>query len=438
MTPAEPATLETRPFWWQGAPPPEDGGERLPRSTDVLVIGAGYSGLFTALALARGDREVVVVEADRPGLHASTRNFGAVGRTIRVKFSDLAAREGLAVAKRVYEEAKAWLEWTADFIERERIDCGFRRAGRVVAAHSPRAFDAAAREVDLMAKHLPLETEVVPPSRQHEELGSDVYHGALVLRDVGHLDPARYFEGVYRLALAAGVRVIAGTRVGEVAREAGGFRVRTAAGEARARDVVLTTNAETGKDNPLFRYFHRRVVPIGVYSVVTEPLDGALIASVLPTGRAVLETRRLYLALRPIEGEDRLLAVGRHMTRYDSEREAAEAVRRDLVERYPQLAGVRLTHCWRGRFCVTFDWLPHLGIHEGVHYLIGLNGAGVPACGYLGHKLALRMLSRPNEETVFADRPYPGRPGYTGSTWFLPLLAAGYRLADRRESGLGR
>ena len=107
------------PFWWERSPPPEPGMALPAQPVDVVVVGAGYSGLFTALALARGGRSVLVLEADAVGAHASTRNFGAIGRTIRVSFSDLVVRDGLQTAIRVYEEAKAWVEFTASFIERE-------------------------------------------------------------------------------------------------------------------------------------------------------------------------------------------------------------------------------------------------------------------------------------------------------------------------------
>ena len=152
----------------------------------------------------------------------------------------------------------------------------------------------------------------------------------------------------------------------------------------------------------------------------------------------MLETRRFYTALRPVAGENRFLVVGQHLVNHRNEAVAAASLRRDLAVRYPRLASVRFSHVWRGRFAVTFDWLPHLGTHEGIHYLHGLVGAGVPACGYLGHKLAQRILSRPNRDTVFADRRYPQRFGYHGSTWFLPLVGRWYRALDRREAGLPR
>ena len=432
--------FRTTPFWWEASPldPGSAPEVEMPVRADVAVIGAGLSGLSVALHLARGGLDVAVFDADRPGEHASTRNFGAIGRTIRPKFTDLVRRNGVEFAVRVYEEARAWVEYTADFIEHEDIDCRFRRDGRVVAAHSPAAWDAAARELEATSRHLDMRTEMVPRSEQSRELGSDVYHGGYVLADVGHLDPARYHAGVRRLVEDAGARILSGTRVIAVERIGSNFRVSTDRGVVDAEQVVVATNAETGADHALFRYFRRRIVPVAVYSAVSEPLAPGLVEAILPRARTVLETRRLYTALRPVVGESRFLVVGQHLVNHRSEVAAAAALRRDLAVRYPWLASVRFSHVWRGRFAVTFDWLPHLGTHEGIHYLHGLVGAGVPACGYLGHKLAQRILSRPNRDTVFADRHYPQRFGYRGSTWFLPLIGRWYRALDRREAGLPR
>ena len=421
-------------FWLERSPPPVCEQSLPTGDIDVVVIGAGYSGLFTALALARGGRSVLVIEADSAGEHASTKNFGAIGRTIRLSFSELRDRYDLDTAVRVFEEAKEWVEFTASFIEREQLDCGFVRHGRAVSAHSAKAYESMTRELEFTKRYIPTDTHVLSRAEQGAELGTDIYHGCAILNDVGHLDPGRYHQGVLSLAREAGVRIVDQTRAIDVQRHDHGHTVLTSRGPVQAREVVIATNAETGKDNSLFRYFRRRLVPVSLYSAVTEPLAPELLKSVFPKGRTMLETRRLYMGLRPIESDGRLLAVGRHMRPYRSLDQAATALKKDLVSRYPQLEHCRFSHVWPGRFAVTFDWLPHLGTHQGVHYLLGLNGAGVPAAGYLGHKLAQRILGTANRDTVFADRPYPTYPGYTGSAWFLPVLGGAYRYADDREA----
>ena len=289
-----------------------------------------------------------------------------------------------------------------------------------------------------MARHVDVDTVLLEPNSVSDELGSTVYHGGVVLSDVGHLDPGRYFEGLRVRVVEAGAVLCDQCRVQTIEKVADGFRLGSNRGSVRAAEVVLTTNAETGSDNALYRYFRQRIVPVRVYSAVSEPLPTELLDSVFPKHRTTLETRRLYTALRPVDPENRLLAVSRHLCHYDDVTRAAAEVKADVLVRYPQLAGLRFSHLWEGRFCVTFDWLPHFGTHEGIHYLTGLNGAGVPATGYLAHKLSQRILGSPNQESVFADQPFPTRVGYTGSPWFLPALGHYYRWRDRREAGLSR
>ncbi len=436
--PALTENFQTTPYWWEDSPLSNDSVVTIPTRADIAIIGAGLSGLMIGLELARAGLDVVIFDAARPGEHASTRNFGAIGRTIRLSFSNLMESYGEELATRVYQEAKIWVDYTVDFVEREKLDCRFRRAGRAVAAHSQQAFDSGVRELDKMQKYLDVATTMVPRDQQHTELGSDVYHGCAVYADVGHLDPGRFHAGLDRLATKAGAKIIDQTRVLKIERKSRGFQLNSSRGLLTADQIVLATNAETGNDNSLFQYFYRRMLPVQLASAVSEPLDQEILNQVFPRDRTVLETRRLYTGIRPVVGENRLLVVGQHLRQFADPQSMAIGLQRDLGVRYQQLKTIKFSHIWEGRFCITFDWLPHLGTHQGVHYLHGLNCAGVPACGYLGHKLAQRILGQTDCETVFADRPYPKRFGYRGNAWFLPMIGHWYRARDRFESRLSR
>ena len=145
------------PFWQERSPLRSVVDDQvLPSQADSVIVGAGYSGLSVALHLARAGRDVVVLEKDRPGEHASTLNFGACGRTIRHKFTKVASDYGLETAICIFREAKAWLDYTVDFIDREQIDCGFTQAGRVYGAHTPEAFMAMARDLEYQQQHMPV------------------------------------------------------------------------------------------------------------------------------------------------------------------------------------------------------------------------------------------------------------------------------------------
>lgn len=429
-------SLKSYSYWWEAAPPEDVGTHvQLPAKADVVVVGAGYSGLSVALNLTRAGRDVVVIDQGRPGEHASTINFGAAGRTIRPKLSDLAGSYGIETAVRMMREAKDWLEFMIAFQEKEGIECGLKRAGRVYCAHTPQAYEGLGRSLDYEQKHMPVESHMVPRSEQHTEIGTDRYFGLMVLRDVAHLHPGQYFAGLLRRTLEAGARVLGNTRAMSFEHGNGGHKVVTSRGEIACKELVLCTNAVTGTHDALLRHFHRRIVPVNNWTIVTAPLDPALLRSVLPTGRLLLETVTLYTGLRPIEAENRLVVVGRHLFAYEDPAQAAADVRQQIAFSFPQLRDVEVTHCWNGTFAMTFDWLPHLGRDDktGAYYLLGLVGTGVPSTSYFGYKLANMILGRKEGETVFANRPFPTMPFYRGSgSWLLPAVRTYYRTRDDR------
>jgi len=431
--------LQNYPFWRVDAPLRAIGEEGpLPGKADVVVVGAGFSGLSVALHLARAGRDVVVIDQDQPGFHASTQNAGAAGRTIRHKFTAVAKELGLPTAVRIFQEAQGWLDYTTDFIEREKIDCNFTRAGRIYGAHTPEAYENAARDLETHQKHMPVDTVMIPRAEQHKAICSDAFFGVQYLRDVGQLHPGRFHSGLLDRVLEAGVRVLGKCRAEGFEHTRDGHVVTTPRGAIRAKDLVLCTNAVTGTHHPLLRYFHRRLIPIHSWTVVTEPQDDATIRAALPNGALQLDTTLLYTAVRTVEPDRRLLITARHLFDHPNPESAASACIAQVAERAPVLANVRAEYCWHGIFALTFDWRPHIGTDAktGVHYQIGMVGTGVPLCGYLGWKLANRILGKPEGETVFADRPFPTRPFYNGNPrWILPYMREYYRW---RDNGAGR
>lgn len=175
----------------------------------------------------------------------------------------------------------------------------------------------------------------------------------------------------------------------------------------------------------------RRILPVPAYMIVTEPLGPALMKSVLPTGRTLIDSKVNIFWSRPTPDGERLIFGSRTGMREDDLRVKAGQIRGDMLKVFPQLEDVRVSHCWTGNMGFTFDKLPHTGSHEGVEFAMGLCGVGIPMGTYLGHKTALRVLGDPAAATAFDGRPFPTRPFYTGKPWFLPLVIAWYRLRDR-------
>ena len=163
---------------------------------------------------------------------------------------------------------------------------------------------------------------------------------------------------------------------------------------------MVATNGYTEKALPWHR---RRIVPVSAFNVVTEALDPALMAKVLPNGRPMIENRNSPLWLRPTEDGTRLLFGGTTGEKVGSLKVKAEQLHAEMLRVVPDLEGTRLTHCWSGQVAFPFDFLPHNGFENGIYYAMGWCASGVPMGTYLGHKTALRILGDPDHRTL-ADR----------------------------------
>ena len=135
-----------------------------------------------------------------------------------------------------------------------------------------------------------------------------------------------------------------------------------------------------------------------------------------------------YFRLSP-DGR-RVLFGGRASFREADERHAAPRLHAMMCAVWPEMKDCKVTHSWKGNVAFTFDFLPHMGVHEGVHYALGCQGSGVAMASYLGYQTALKIAGATNRPCAFDGLPFPTRPFYSGDPWFLPLVGTFYRLSD--------
>jgi glycine/D-amino acid oxidase-like deaminating enzyme len=423
------------PFWWEAWRPSADGAADLPARADVAIVGAGYGGLATALELRRAGTDVVVIEANEFGSGASSRNGGAVSGGINLG-KGLSGRRG-ADRDEIAREAAAMLGDAADslrlleeIIAREGIECCYERKGRFVGAYTPRHYDDLARKLDSLNRDAGAEAYMLAKARQHEEIASDFYYGGMVVRRSGKLHPALYCKGLLDACRRHGVTLCARTRVTRITRQPQGFRVRTERGEVAAREVVIATNGYTGDVTPALK---RRVLPVASHIIATEEFAPELAASLIPNGKTISDTPRVLTYYRVSPDGRRVLFGGRARFTQVGPQVSVPALHRMMARRFPQLARVRVTHAWTGNVAFTFDFLPHMGRHDGMHYMLGCNGSGVAMMTYLGTQTARKILGGANRVSALDERDFPTVPLYDGNPWFLPLVGGYYRLRDRLD-----
>ena len=418
-------------YWLDTLPKKEAGNEQedVRDRVDVLVIGAGYTGLSAARRLAKSGATVLVVEREHIGFGASSRNAGQALTGLRLDPKTLVARYGESQARRLFESSLFALEHLEALLAAESIDCEYERTGHIQAAWKAGHFESLRKEQAILARVFGHPVEVLSKEQQRREIGSDCYHGVLVDQRSGALNPAQYVNGLADAARRAGATIATGITVERLNRSDSAWTVTTSRGPIRARDVLIATNGYTGAATPMLQ---ASMVSIGSYSVVTEPLAEADALRLLPNRRMAYDSKQFLYYFR-LTSDHRLLFGGRASFTQANEnttRRAAAILRQGIDTVFPELARMPLAYAWGGQVSIARDQRPHAGrLGDGTYFAGAYAGHGIAMATLLGDLTARRLGGQPVDHP-FMDDGCPPIPFYSGTPWFLPLLGAYYRVKD--------
>ena len=393
---------------------------------DVAVVGAGYTGLVTALHLARGGARVCVLDAGEPGWGASGRNGGQVIPGLKHDPDELRRMFGGERAERLIDVVGHAADSVFELIERYNIDCEAPRHGWIQPAASPAAMRAIERRAGQWRQQ-GVPVEMLDQACVTRRIGSTDYLGAWVDPRAGSVQPLSYARGLARAAIAEGVQVHGHSRVTDLRREDGHWQLTTDRQHSvRAEHVVLATNGYT--DN-LWPSLRQTLLAANSFIVATRPLPDALRRSVLPGGEVCSDARRLLLYFKQ-DASGRLLLGGRGP--FAEPRSAADwnHLKRSMLGLFPQLNGVEFEYQWAGRVALTQDFMPRL--HEpapNLSILLGYNGRGIAMASTLGRHLAQRLLGK-EQDFPFPVSPIRPIPFHGLQRLYLGVGIAWYRLLD--------
>jgi glycine/D-amino acid oxidase-like deaminating enzyme len=268
---------------------------------------------------------------------------------------------------------------------------------------------------------------MVPRAEQYAEIGSDVYHGGLVLENDCCLDPGRYHQGLLKLALSSGVSIISNTPAIAIIRDGDEIKITTPRRLVSARNVIVATNAYTAVPP----YLRRRIIPLQSTVIATEALRPEIMDRLLPKRRMVEEARRVFYYYRPTPDSKRIIFGGRAVRSDDRSIANSAALYAGMIKIFPDLEGMRAEYAWSGKVAYTFDFLPHFGEIDGIHYALGYCGSGITKSTWFGLKIALKVLNDPAGCSAFDDIRFQAPPLYFGKPWFVKPVVAWHRLCDR-------
>jgi glycine/D-amino acid oxidase-like deaminating enzyme len=423
-SPQHPALRDAAPrvFWLDDpeAPPP---APRLEGQTlgDLAVVGAGFTGLWTALLAKQRDPslDVVVLEARRTAAAATGRNGGFCDASLTHGFSNGMSRFAgeLDTLERLGREN---LDAIAATVDEYQIDCTLERTGMLDVATEPWQMEELTELAGSMHEH-GYAVDVFDTAAVRNEVASPAYHGGLWIHDtMAIVNPARLAWGLRRACIEAGVRMHEGSGVQSLHREGDRVRLSTAHGSVAARQVALATNA----DRPLLARLRPFILPVYDYVLVTEPLTAAQLDSIGWKHRQGIGDSGNQFHYYRLTADQRILWGG-----YDAIYHFGNRVSVALEQRaatfdklaghffatFPQLEGIRFTHRWGGaidtcsRFCAF--WGTSLGGR--VAYALGYTGLGVGASRF-GAQVMLDLLEgKPTERTTLRmvrTRPLPFPP----------------------------
>ncbi|MEX0344465.1 MAG: NAD(P)/FAD-dependent oxidoreductase [Rhizobiaceae bacterium] len=395
-------------------------------STDILIIGGGFTGLSAAVHLARNGADVTVVEAHRFGDGASGRNGGQMGTGQRAWPEELEAEFGLERAKALFtvaEEAKSHL---MSFMDEHGIDAEFR-SGQLSFAHKRRYVDDYKRHADIMGERFGYpHISYLDRLASETAVGSTFYHGGVRDTGTGHIHPLKLVIGTARAATGYGAKLHEQTAV--IGLESGGGRVtaETGNGTITAQKCLLAVNAHGGA---LEAVSAAHVMPIGSFIGATEPLGED--SSVIPGWESVDDSRFVVRYFRKSK-DGRLLFGGRESYGSSDPANIEAHIRKQIAEIYPELRGVGITHTWGGRVGITMPRKPFVReVMPNVISCAGYSGHGVMLSNYTGRLYAETVLGNDDKLKLFKDLNIPAFPG--GRRFRAPLLTMAlgwYALRD--------
>ncbi|MFN3359710.1 MAG: NAD(P)/FAD-dependent oxidoreductase [Pseudomonas sp.] len=395
--------------------------------TDVCIIGAGYTGLSTAISLLENGFKVALVEAAKVGFGASGRNGGQIvnsySRDIDVIERSVGAQQAKLLGDMAFEGGRIIRERIAKY----NIQCDLKDGG-VFAANTPKHLKHLEAQKKLWERYGHTQLELLDAERIREVVASDCYVGGMLDMSGGHIHPLNLALGEAAAVESLGGVIYEQSPAVRIERGANPV-VHTPNGRVKAKFVVVAGNAYLGN---LVPELAAKSMPCGTQVITTEPLSDGLAKSLLPQDYCVEDCNYLLDYYR-LTGDKRLIFGGGVVYGARDPANIEAIIRPKMLKAFPQLKDVKIDYAWTGNFLLTLSRLPQVGrLGDNIYYSQGCSGHGVTYTHLAGKILGEALRGQAERFDAFANLPHYPFPG--GRLLQVPFSAMGawyYSLRDK-------
>lgn len=396
--------------------------------TDICVVGAGFTGLSTALHLAEKGYKVTIVEGARVGWGASGRNGGQIVNGLNASLSKIGRQFGTDTARFVAGLVTEGGDIIRSRVARYGISCDLKQ-GNILTAISAADMKELEGRQRLWESYGITCQEMLGPDQIRQHIGSDMYIGGQLDHKGGHIHPLNLAQGEAEAFEANGGTIFEMSPVTSVETTGPTPVVQTAQGRVECKTLVLCGNAYLGDVVPTLTW---RVMPVTTQIMATRPLSAEMAARLLPTDHCVEDIRYIPDYYR-LSADKRLLIGGGSVYGGVDDLNIQTKLRRNLYRIFPELRGVEVEYSWSGNFALSFTRVPQMGrIGTNTYFAHGYSGHGVTGTHTFGRILSEVIDGDQTRFDMFAALPWYPFPG--GRTFRVPYSVMGswyYGLRDK-------
>ncbi len=375
-----------------------------PQSADVCIIGAGLTGLSTALELAEKGKSVIVLEGARVGFGATGRSGGQAINGFEDGIDEYVQELGLNTTAQLWNMSLEAIDIIDERVKKYGIQCDWKKGYATLALNNRRMDDLiAAKEAAESCFDYP-HMQLWDKTQLQQHLGSEIYVGGLYDSNSGHLHPLNYCLGLAQACLNLGVQIFEQSPVVDVQLSDSKVEVKTDQSQVIAEKLVLATNAYIANlPKSIHRGIARKILPVESFIIATEPLSRTMADSVINNGMSVCDNN-LFLDYYRLSADNRLLFGSDSSSNLDM----IQVMRKNMLHVFPQLEEVKIDYGWGGPIDMTVNSKPHFGrIQSNVYFAHGYSGHGVALTGLAGRLIAEAILGDDHRFHVFEQLKVP-------------------------------